>query len=240
VSRALRTAGLYRHTSAAAANLSQGVRNLGRVFRALVDDGLAALLPDVCPGCGARGAPVCTRCRSALRAAPRLPPPPGVDAWSAAFAYEGVAREIIVRAKYHDDRRLLRWLAREMVAACNPAAVPGVVTWAPASAVRLRERGIDHGQVLARAVARDLHVPCRRLLVRSLASTPQTVAYRAVRSRGPELRAIQSVRGMIVLVVDDVATTGATLRAVASALRRAGAASVNALTATRTPRHHRC
>ena len=62
---------------------------------------LDALFPLVCPGCGRgcgrRGSPVCVRCEPGLRHALPAHPPAGVDAWWAAFAYEGVAREVVAR-----------------------------------------------------------------------------------------------------------------------------------------------
>jgi predicted amidophosphoribosyltransferase len=176
-----------------------------------------------------------------LRPPPDVVPPPGIDWWRAPFRYEGVAREIVARAKYRDERRLLHWLAVEMVRVSPLGVNPDIVTFAPASSSRLLAHGIDHGQVLARDIATRLHCACGPLFIRAPGAS-QTGAAREDRARGPEVRALQSVRGMNVLVVDDVATTGATLIAIANALRGAGASSIGVLTAARTPRrvlHHR-
>ena len=170
-----------------------------------------------------------------LRPPPDVVPPPGIDWWRAPFSYEGVAREIVARAKYRDERRLLRWLAAEMIRVSPRGVEPDIVTFAPASSSRLLAHGVDHGQVLARDIASHLHCACRPLVARAPGAS-QTGAVRAERTRGPDIRALQSVRGMNVLVVDDVATTGATLLAIANVLRAAGASSIGALTAARTPR----
>src|SRR5262245_30711603 len=69
------------------------------LYRRLV---LAALFPIACPGCGALGAPVCRACAATLRPAPIAPPPPGLDAWAAPYAYAGVAREAVARVKYRN------------------------------------------------------------------------------------------------------------------------------------------
>ena len=54
------------------------------------------------------------------------PPPVGVDAWCAAFAYEGVARELVARVKYRNVRAVVPWLAVAMVTAFDRLdAVPG-------------------------------------------------------------------------------------------------------------------
>jgi len=169
-----------------------------------------------------------------------------VDRWVAAFAYEGVAREIVARLKYRNERAALPWLAAAMCAAFaehdlagrGDIGRPAVVTWAPASAGRRQGTGFDHGELLARAVARRLELPAVGLIARA-AGPPQTGRTRAARRPGPALRPAPNAggaRGKAVLLVDDVVTTGATLSSAASALHRAGAVSVIALTAAATPR----
>ena len=199
---------------------------------------LSALLPARCPGCGCAAEPVCDACASALRAAPRLATPAGIDAWVAAFAYEGVARELVARVKYRNQRAALPWLAAAMVAALGARTdVPrdAVVTWAPASAHRRRARGFDHGELLARAVGARLARPVAGLLVRA-PGPAQTGRPRAERRPGPGLRAtLGPAPPGAVVVVDDVLTTGATLAAAAAALRGAGVGRVLAATAAATP-----
>ena len=69
----------------------------------------------VCPGCGRHGDPVCAACAGRLHPAPPASPPVGVDAWWAAFAYEGVAREVVARVKYRGARAAIPWLADAVV-----------------------------------------------------------------------------------------------------------------------------
>jgi predicted amidophosphoribosyltransferase len=162
------------------------------------------------------------------------PPPPGVDEWAAAFTYEGVAREVVARLKYRNVRAVTPWLASAMAAAALDARVAlGVVTWAPTTDARRRARGFDPAEVLARPLARRLGLPCRRLLDRR-PGPPQT-GLPAVRRRAGPVFVARRHAPRQVLLVDDVATTGATLNAAALALRGAGADTVVALTAARTP-----
>lgn len=198
----------------------------------------ATVFPARCPGCGARAEPLCPACATGLRAPPRALPPPGVDEWAAAFAYEGVAREIVARVKYRSERAALPWLADATAAAARAAGLPGddaVVTWAPTTRARRRARGFDHAALLAQGVARRLDLPVRRLLARTEGHA-QTGLAAAARREGPRFVASAPPRHASgVLVVDDVATTGATLAAAAHALRSGGFATVHALTAARTP-----
>lgn len=206
-----------------------------RLLRAALDDLLDALFPSACAGCNARAAGLCARCRATVRPAPEVPPPPGVDWWVAAFAYEGAAREAIARAKYRHQRAVLSWLATCIAGAAPCTRDIDVVTWVPASAPRARDNGVDHGEVLARRVARRCDLPVRRLLVRE-GRWAQTGLPARERHAGPRLATAVALVPRRILVVDDVATTGATAAASARALRRAGAETVAFATAARTPR----
>jgi predicted amidophosphoribosyltransferase len=202
---------------------------------ALTHDLLSALLPGRCPGCGARAEPVCPRCAATIRPAPALAPPVGVDTWVAAFEYSGVARELVARVKYRNHRGALPYLARAVAGAVEASGAPfDVVTWAPTTDARRRARGFDHAALLAGGVAAALGRPVRALLLRD-PGPAQTGRPSRERRGGPALRARRAVTGARVLVVDDVATTGATLASAAAALRSAGAVAVVGATAARTP-----
>jgi predicted amidophosphoribosyltransferase len=195
---------------------------------------LDLLFPLVCPGCGERGAPVCRVCLAGVRRAPPARVPEGIDAWAAAFAYEGVVREVVARVKYRNARAAVPWLAGAVAASARERGLSAeVITWAPTTSARRRARGFDPAEVLARAVARDLLLPIARLLDRK-AGPPQTGLAASERRAGPRFVARRRAPAEV-LLVDDVATTGATLGAAAIALRDAGARYVAAVTAARTP-----
>ncbi len=176
-----------------------------------------------CAGCDAPGAAVCTTCRFALLGPL---PRPGAHGVHAALPFTGRARRVVLGLKYRNRRQVARHLAGLVV---NAVVVNGdhrdldLVTWAPTSSARRRSRGFDQGELVARHVARQLGVPCRSLLVRSGPSVAQTGRNRVERLNGPEFVARLGLDGRRVIVVDDVVTTGATLRAAAAALRHAGA-----------------
>ncbi len=186
-----------------------------------------------CAGCNEPGSLLCHRCRFALAAAPARTAAPGVHA---ALPFDGVARQVVLGLKYRNRRGVARSLARLMVSRLRLGGFD-LVTWAPTSAAHARERGFDQAELLARAVAREMRVPCRRMLYRAHGSTPQTGRSRAERLHGPEFRARPSASRLRVLVVDDVVTTGATLASAREALLHAGVGEVVCMAAAATPAH---
>jgi predicted amidophosphoribosyltransferase len=188
------------------------------------------LLGSACAVCGAHGAVVCPSCAAALEPAPALPPPLEVDGWSALLRYDVAARALLTGLKNHHRRDLVGWVADGLVAALPPPP-PAVVTWAPTGRDRRQARGFDQAELLARALARRWRLPCRGLLVRR-PGPPQAGRGAADRRSHPGFRARPGAPGAV-LVVDDVATTGATLTAAARALRAAGAEEVRAVVGAR-------
>ena len=191
------------------------------------------LLPVTCPACGTPGAAPCSACRAAIRPAPALALPEGLDGCAAALAYEGPARELVARLKYRNARSAVPFLTASMAALVDASTVD-VVTWAPTTTARRRSRGFDHAQLLARAVARRLGLPCRALLWRRPSDGPQTGRSLAQRRRGPIFDPRRTVPARV-LLVDDVVTSGATASAAARGLRAGGARQVQLVVAARTP-----
>lgn len=153
-----------------------------------------------------------------------------------ALAYDGDVRRRVVDMKYGGRRSFARELARQLADAVRSDTDMriDVVTWAPTSSSRRRHRGFDQAAVIARHVARELGVPCRRLLVRET-RVAQTGRSRVARLAGPRFRALDTRRPRRVLVVDDVVTTGATLRAAAHALTASGWGDVTLAAVAATP-----
>jgi predicted amidophosphoribosyltransferase len=186
------------------------------------------LLPVECPICHRSGCVPCARCAASMEPAPAGTSIPAV------LSFSGGGRRLLLALKYRNARPVARSLGRAMARRVRHERVD-VVTWPPTSATRRRRRGYDQAELLARAVAWRLGVPCRKLLKRvEDPRGPQTGRSRSERLEGPTFTARRRVRGTV-LLVDDVVTTGATLRAASGALLTAGARSVRCIAAAATP-----
>jgi predicted amidophosphoribosyltransferase len=167
-----------------------------------------------------------------MGAAPLLPVPAGLLTCRAVVAYDSAARRALVGLKNRDERvRVGEWA--DQMAALVPPVDDLVVTWAPTSDRRRRRRGFDQAELLARAVARRRRLPVARLL-RRLPGAAQAGRTARERADNPGFAARRPCRAPV-LVIDDVATTGATLSAAAAALHRAGAPEVHGLVVARAP-----
>jgi ComF family protein len=148
--------------------------------------------------------------------------------------YEGSLRAIVQAMKYQGCRSLSRGLGvRLQASAADVLETADVVVPVPLHRARQRSRGFNQASDLAR----QLNAPVVAALTRVRATPSQTdlpAARRHANVRGAfALRRRHDVRGLRVVVVDDVSTTGATLEACARVLIDAGAASVSAVTAAR-------
>jgi ComF family protein len=155
--------------------------------------------------------------------------------------YDATMAGAIMLLKYQEVTPLAAWFAglvRETFDRYSEICQADVVVPVPAHAARLRERGYNHAELIAKPLARSLGLPCRSyLLVRS---RPRPDKLRlTMRERWRTVRGAYTIRqglrvdNLRVLLVDDVLTTGATLDACSRALRKAGAAKVVALTVAR-------
>lgn len=143
-------------------------------------------------------------------------------------------RDKVLRLKYSGQKSLARELAQCLGERIGAHPEIDIVTWAPTSPSRRQERGFDHGELLARHAAILGHRRCSRLL-RRVNNEQQTGQSRDVRLGQPQFVARPLGTYRSVCVVDDVMTTGATLRAAASALAQAGARYVLCLSVTYVP-----
>lgn len=173
-----------------------------------------------CGVCGAASAHnPCRRCArqsSSLRSVVAVAP------------FEGAAREAVHALKYEGKHAIAPMMGRLMAEATRDLDVDLVMA-TPLHTARRRERGYDQATLLARTIARELHLGFDDKALRRVRRTRQQVSLGPDERRSNMLGAFEAVHqlpGASVLLVDDVYTTGATLEAAAAALLEGGARSV--------------
>lgn len=150
------------------------------------------------------------------------------DGISAAYQFTKQIKALVHTLKYRGVYDLTT-LCSALVAPClvdglvkrQPVIVP-----VPLHASRLLERGFNQTELLARQLALQNNLPVRTDLVKRTINTPtQTKLNRSSRQENLKnaFAVVGDVRGMSILLVDDMVTTGATVRACTNALKRAGA-----------------
>lgn len=202
-----------------------------------------SIAPPLCAGCAAAlrrreggYCPACGNMTALPNAAPSLcgaciirrdagkPLPWGTLTFFA--SYEGALRELILRCKAGHDLPLALLLGHLL------ASLPGIqgpydaVIPIPLHGAKLRNRGFNQALEMARPLARRLNAPLApELLTRTVKTRTQTGLSLADRKRNVRgaFAAPKSVRGKHLLLIDDVATTGATLEEAALALKNQGA-----------------
>ena len=186
-----------------------------------------------CAGCGQLARKGCEQCASKIALFPR----PYCSDAVVALSYVGLVRDLMLAFKYRNHRAIAIMFAERLVATLRTSVEMDsidVVTWVPTTRERRTARGHDQAETLARILGRSLGLPVRKLLVRETVGH-QTGQSRQNRLIGVSLRARSMNTPTNVLVVDDVVTTGATMRIAQHVLYGAGATRVICAAVASTP-----
>ena len=178
------------------------------------------------------GVVACGRCRRGLQA---------FASGGSLGPYEGSLRILVHELKYRGRRRVADRLAAELLTAPRVREILGddvVLVPVPLHPRKRRERGFNQSELIARSLrARTGCALAQGALVRRKDTTPQAALSAAERRRNVKgafaVRRRAQVAGRVVVLVDDVWTTGATALACARILREAGAVEVRLLSVAR-------
>jgi len=219
--------------------------------------GLDWIYPPLCGGCGKLYTRWCTTCQSQVqlvyesvcevcgrrldrpgRCSDCQATPPAFTALRSWAVYTGSVRSAIHSLKYKGDISLGEILSRPLIELVDRLGWEfDLLTPVPISLARKKQRGYNQASLLALPLALGCAVTYQPRSLVKVQNTPSQVGLTAVQRRENVRQAFQArpdfVRGKIVLVVDDVTTSGATMLACAEALLRAGAQKVYGLTLAR-------
>lgn len=222
------------------------------------------IYPDVCVACEAPASPEsslcetcttkltyinndtsCSACHGLNDTATRLcsnclKTPPKWSHSTSAFAFEGLARELILRFKYSRHLYLLDFLCREMNSSYQAKQLPefDIITYVPMHPLKKLNRGWNQSELLAKEFASLYpNSECLALLKRRHLGKAQ--ASKAKRDRLKSVKDLFSpknrdkIKDRSILLIDDILTTGATLNACCKALQQEKPKEISVLTIAR-------
>jgi competence protein ComFC len=204
------------------------------------DAALDWIFPPRCVGCGRVDAWWCSSCASDLAALPLDPVLYPLEYFAATLStgpHTGLLQNAVQALKYYGLTDLAPLLGARLAAVYPLLNMPiDLIVPVPLFNVRLMERGYNQSQILCAALADQIGIPTSDALTRERDTGSQVGLNREERLSNVESAfkadAAQVV-GQRLLIVDDVRTTGATLKACAQAALSAGADAVYALTLSR-------
>jgi competence protein ComFC len=224
--------------------------------------GLDWLFPPVCAGCNRSGFRWCPDCQQQVKPVPEPtcqacgspqahpglcptcgashPPYEALRSWA---VFEGPIRQALHSLKYHRNVALGDAFAHYLVEYVKKMGWQvDIVVPVPLGRQRMKERGYNQAGLLAMPVSYILHwhyLPRAIFRVRETRTQVGLSGKERRENISGAFRAVPAmVSGKAVLLMDDIATTGATLTACSDALREAGAKAVYALTLARALPHH--
>lgn len=198
------------------------------------------LFPLKCPFCQKIlvdfSVPLCPDCQSTLPWLTGGAAKRSVDFSEGCFsplAYRDQVPEAIQRYKFSRVRAYAKPFGT-LLAQCikdNLEQAPDGLTWAPLSQQRLRQRGFDQAELLARAAGKEMSLPVVSTLCKVKHTKPQSElkqgSDRRANAQGAYVLLLGAdVFGKRLLLIDDVVTSGATLSECARVLLQSGAAAV--------------
>lgn len=204
----------------------------GKLFCAKCSAGLSYISPPVCSLCGhhVSNDGVCPMCLSGKI---------HLDGLRSVFNFEGGIAQAIYSLKYHNLRSVAPLLGTFMADYLKQNPMPAdIIVPVPLHPSRLKYRGYNQSLLLARELCRQTGIELAdKWLERSLATASQARTQNRIERLANVNNAFifkyPTTTAPRVIIIDDVATTGATLNACAATLKEAGALSVWGLTIAR-------
>ena len=214
----------------------------------LLDSLIGIIVPHECLGCSTEGSLLCQECASSLPPVPkscyicRRYSPGGqtcrdcsaisiLSSTQIAAVYEGLAKDLIWKLKSSGAQAAAKVMAGQVI---NKLNLPDntLIVPVPTATSRVRQRGYDQSKLFAKSIARQSGLTYLNCLAR-VGHVHQVGATRQQRLKQLDdayyVKRPRLIRDAHITLVDDVVTTGSTLRTAAHVLKTAGAASVDAV-----------
>ena len=206
---------------------------------------LDLLYPKRCPFCRRLMEEKDTVCRLCINKLPLVPLPgqkqsfPFVDACYSALYYEDAVRKSLHRYKFAGAAAYAAVYGEFILKSIDENQIScDIITWVPLSRGRLRRRGYDQAELLARCISGKKSFPVDRLLKKVRNNPAQSGTGDGDKRRANvrdvyEITSADKIKDKHIILVDDIVTSGATVSECARMLKKAGAGCVTVLTVAR-------
>jgi ComF family protein len=207
---------------------------------------LDLVFPPHCGGCKRNGSVLCASCASQFVSYPSTYQPDQrlrLNGLHAACVYQGPLRSCIYSLKYEGNVRLASPLGLLLAQTYHASNIQAdMIIPVPLHPERQRERGYNQAHLLAKVCAQTVGVPLNTSFLKRIRDTQQQAGLSAHKrysnvaeafSCSSSIATKSLVKRRIIVIIDDVSTTGATLEACAAPLFAAGASEVRGLVLAR-------
>lgn len=183
-----------------------------------------------CPQCGLASLDnqICGHC---------LKSPPAFDATQALFRYEYPLDAMLQRYKYSHLLTMAKTFGELLANSISLTTHPDIIIPMPLHSQRLQERGFNQAVEVARVIAKQLHIKLDHQSCARIKLAPPQVSLplkQRVKNMHGAFTCHQKLDGLRIALLDDVMTTGASLNALASTVKSAGASHVECWVIART------
>ena len=205
-----------------------------KIKKAILD----ILLPKKCVGCGKEGSYICEKCGLFLSEAPSVFSEKDLEEIISIWEYEGIIKKIIYKIKYAGMFDAIDELVEKAFQVREPYIPEDTtITFVPMYAKKEKERGFNQAELIARKIGKITNREVLALLKKTKNTPSQTELNKEERAANVK-DVFKREEGVScynnVLLVDDIWTSGATMRECAKALRRSGVGKIWGFTLART------
>ena len=208
------------------------------MLRQIIEIVVDIIFPRNCLGCGKEGKYICEKCDLFLSETPSLFSQGSLEELVSIWEYEGLIKEIILKIKYYGTFEAINDLVKKAFKIRKPYLTEDtIITFVPMFRKKEKQRGFNQAEIIAKKVGEMTGSKVLSLLEKIKDTPSQTKLDKNERLKN--IRGSFRIKeGIIcnsnILLVDDVWTSGATMKECARVLKKSGVKRVFGFTLTRT------
>jgi len=216
------------------------MREIIRILKNIKENIIDILFPKTCVACGKEGEYVCENCSLFLSEAPNIIKTSGLEELVSIWEYEGLIRNIIFKIKYEGMFDAVNELVEKAFERREPYVPEDVkITFVPMFKKKEKRRGFNQAELIAKKVGKITGKEVVPLLEKIKDTASQTKLDKEgrminVKDSFSLLKSIYKPLAENILLIDDIWTSGATMRECCKILKEAGAKRVWGFTLART------